>query len=114
MSDNHVTPDPGPGAPNRSPSFIARVWGSIREFFQGMDRSHREKLTQLTAFEARELENIFVLLLFGSFTGMPAPPSFIAVELLPFLEHEMRVLNQRAENSSDALAELMGTLDADA
>jgi hypothetical protein len=79
-----------------------------------MSRSHREKVTALTAFEARELENMFVLLLLGSFAGMPSPPSFIAVELLPHLEHEIRVLNRRAESSTDALAEIMGSLDADA
>ena len=71
-------------------------------------------MTSLTAFEARELENMFVLLLLGSFAGMPSPPSFLAVELLPHLEHEIRVLNRRAESSTDALAEIMGSLDADA
>lgn len=99
---------------DRRPGPIRRLFATIRRGLAGLDAAHRERMTALTAYEARELENVFVLLLFGSFTGMPAPPSFIAVELLPFLEHEMRVLNRRAENASDALAELMGTLDADA
>ena len=67
----------------------------------------------LTNFEARELENLFVLLLMGAFTGLPAPPSFLSVELLPHLKHELGVLNRRAENASDALAELAGALDID-
>jgi hypothetical protein len=89
--------------------FFRLLWALIR----GIDQAHRERVVALTNYEARELENMFVLLLLGSFAGMPSPPSFIAVELLPFLEREIKVLNRRAENSSDALAEIMGTLDAD-
>ena len=93
---------------------IRKVWHLAKSLFEGIGQSHREKVTALTTYEARELENMFVLLLLGSFAGMPSPPSFIAVELLPHLEHEIRVLNRRAESSTDALAEIMGTIDADA
>ncbi|MFP4151949.1 MAG: hypothetical protein ACOC2V_04580 [Alkalispirochaeta sp.] len=86
----------------------------VRALVRGIDQGQRERVVALTNYEARELENMFVLLLLGSFAGMPSPPSFIAVELLPYLEREIKVLNRRAENSSDALAEIMGTLDADA
>jgi len=94
--------------------FIRRAWAAIRGIFGTLDSAHREKVVALTAYEARELENIFVLLLLGSFAGMPAPPTFISTELLPYLEHEIRVLNRRAEQSTDALAEIMGAIDADA
>lgn len=93
--------------------FVKRIWRMVRSVLVGMNQAQRERVVGLTAFEARELENMFVLMLLGSFAGMPSPPSFISVELLPFLEHEIRVLNRRAENASDALAEIMGSLDAD-
>ena len=83
----------------------------VRSIFATMGQTHREKVVALTAFEARELENMFVLLLMGAFTGLPAPPSFLSAELLPHLEHELKVLNRRAENASDALAELAGAMD---
>ncbi|MCG8480428.1 MAG: hypothetical protein MI724_15150 [Spirochaetales bacterium] len=102
------------GSPRRKPGPVRRIGAWVVSFFRGLDQVHREKMTSLTAFEARELENMFVLLLLGSFAGMPSPPSFLAVELLPHLEHEIRVLNRRAESSTDALAEIMGSLDADA
>lgn len=54
---------------------------------------------------------MFVLLLMGSFTGLPAPPSFISAELLPLMEHELKVANRRAENADDALAEIAGCFD---
>lgn len=63
--------------------------------------------------EVEELENIFALLMAGSFVGLPSPPTFIAVELLPFLETELDVLGRRAEDSCDMLAELCGMLGID-
>ncbi|MCK4543441.1 MAG: hypothetical protein KAU17_14515 [Spirochaetales bacterium] len=85
----------------------------IKHILSTIDTSHREQAAGLTEFEARELENIFVLLLMGSFTGIPAPPSFIAAELLPHLQHEIKVLKFRAENASDSLAEMAGLLGID-
>lgn len=78
-----------------------------------MDQSHRDKVTEMTAFEQKELENLFMLLLMGSFTGVPSPPSFIAAELLPHVEYEMKVLNERAKNGFDSLADLTSILDID-
>ncbi|MFP3959465.1 MAG: hypothetical protein ACLFUM_06940 [Spirochaetaceae bacterium] len=93
--------------------FFGRAWRLVRGFFSTMDQAHRDNAVELTEYEARELENIFVLVLMGSFMGMPSPPSSLSVELLPYMEHELRVLNRRAERSSDALAEVSALLDID-
>ena len=85
----------------------------LKAFFSTLDESQRKRVTDVTEFEIRELENLFILLMMGSFSGMPAPPSFISAELLPHLEHEIKVLNSRAVRSSDSFAEVMGVLDID-
>lgn len=85
----------------------------LTRLFTVLGTSHREQVVELTRHEARELENVFVLLLMGSLSGLPAPPSFLAVELLPYLEHELAVMNRRAEGAADTLAELAGCLDID-
>jgi hypothetical protein len=82
----------------------------LDKLIKGFGQSQRESLAALTCVELKELENIFTLLLLGSFAGFAAPPTFLSVELLPYLERELRVMNTRAENSSDMLAELFGTL----
>jgi hypothetical protein len=97
----------------RGKGFFRFFWGKALAFFSNFGASHREKAVELTRFEEKELENLFVLLLMGSFTGIPSPPSFIAAELLPHLEHEIKVLNARAKASSDAMAEIIGLLDID-
>ncbi|MBW2631556.1 MAG: hypothetical protein JRC90_07325 [Deltaproteobacteria bacterium] len=85
----------------------------LQRFFSRFHDSHRENAVALTIVEARELENIFALLLLGSFVGLPSPPTFLSVELLPFMESELRILNQRAEDAGDMLAEMCGTIGID-
>lgn len=92
-------------------NLVTRAYRFLKSFFSTMDEAHRNRAVGLTECEVRELENMFVLLLMGSFTGVPAPPSFISAELLPFLEHEIKVVNRRSENATDALAELSGCFD---
>jgi hypothetical protein len=65
-------------------NYFARAFRFLRAFFKGVDQAHRDKMVALTNYEARELENMFVLLLIGSFAGMPSPPSFLAVEFDAF------------------------------
>lgn len=89
------------------------VFEHIKHFVQGFSQAHREKVIGLTCMEQQELENVFALLLLGSFVGFPAPPTFLAVELLPFMEREMHILGQRAEDASDMLGQMMGTLGVD-
>jgi hypothetical protein len=85
----------------------------FRQILKGMDTVHRENAAALTIVEMEELENIFALLLLGSFVGFPAPPTFLAVELLPFMERELRILNQRAKDSDDMFAEMCGSIGID-
>jgi len=88
----------------------------LRQLYRSLttlDRVHRRQVLALTVVEMEELEHIFTLLLLGSFVGLPSPPSFLAVELLPFMERELAVLEKRAKDSGDMLAEMCGTLGMD-
>ncbi len=92
-------------------SFTAFTY--LRRILDGMQAAHRESAAALTIMEVEELENIFSLLLLGSFVGLPSPPTFVAVELLPFMEKELHILNRRAKDANDMLAEMCGTLGID-
>jgi hypothetical protein len=82
-------------------------------FLARFQNGRREQACALTIVEMTELENIFSLLLLGSFVGMPSPPTFLAVELLPLMEREFRILHRRAEDAGDMLAEMCGLLGID-
>ena len=68
----------------------------LRHVLSDFDATHRESVSALTVMEMEELEN-----------------TFLAVELLPHLERELQVLNQRAKDASDMFAEMCGTLGID-
>jgi hypothetical protein len=100
--------------------FLVRGWFMeskilrfCRQILSDMDTAGRESLVSLTCVELQELENIFALLVLGSFVGLPSPPSFLSVELLPFMEKDLELLHRRAEDSSDMLAEIIGVLGVD-
>ncbi len=89
------------------------ILNRLRDFLSAVSASHRERAVALTVMEADELENIFALLVIGAFVGLPSPPTFIAVELLPFLENELKILGRRAGDAGDMLAEMCGVLGID-
>ena len=91
----------------------ASIQDLIRRIIADAGTAHRAKAAALTVAEVIELRNIFALLILGAFVGMPSPPTFLAVELLPFMEKELKVLSMRAENACDMMAEMCGMLGID-
>lgn len=90
----------------KKPRFLEQ----LRLFFSDMQIVNRNKATEMLEFELIELRNIFALLLFGSFVGMPAPPVHITLQLLPFMERDIQLMLRRINVAHDALAEVVSTL----
>jgi len=82
----------------------------IAVFFKDLQIVNRNKATEMLTFEVMEMENIFTLLLFGSFTGMPSPPVHITLQLLPLMERELKLIFNRINVTHDGLAEVVSTL----
>jgi hypothetical protein len=91
----------------------ASVLEFLRQVMADVGSSHRASAAALTVAEVAELRNIFALLLLGAFVGLPSPPTFLAVELLPFMEKELKILDRRASDACDMLAEMCGMLGVD-
>ena len=82
----------------------------VRLFFKDLEIINGNKATEILEFELLELRNIFALLLFGSFVGMPAPPVHITLQLLPLMERDIQLMMRRINVAHDALAEVVSTL----
>jgi hypothetical protein len=89
---------------------LGKLW---EKFWETTIQVHRDKATGMLEFELNELENLFVVLIFGSFIGLPSPPAAMAMELLPYLEDELRVMVSRADLAQDPLGAVMGMLNVD-
>lgn len=62
---------------------------AIKEALSSMEKGFRMSSVSAIQFELQELENMFCLLLLASFAGIPCPPSFLSLDLLPHLEREL-------------------------
>ncbi|MCK4222643.1 MAG: hypothetical protein KAX25_07180 [Dehalococcoidia bacterium] len=83
---------------------LQSLWVFLKDFGRGL----RSKSTDYVAFELREMENIFSLLLVGSFVGIPSPPSNISIRVMPYVIREMYVMNRRAGDMDDISGEIFG------
>lgn len=81
---------------------------SIWQFLKDFERGIRSRSTDYVTYELRELENIFSLLLVGSFIGIPSPPSNISIKLMPYIVREMYVMGRRAGDMDDISGDIFG------
>jgi hypothetical protein len=86
---------------------------AARQALRVVLRVQRGKASGMLEFELKELENAFMLLLLGSLAGYPSPPPALAVELLPCLDAELRLMLARADLAQDPLGALLGMLEID-
>jgi hypothetical protein len=89
---------------------LKRLVRRLAAFFRDVQIINRNKATGLLEFELMEMENIFALLLFGSFTGMPSPPAHVTLQLLPLMQQELKLMYNRIGVARDALAEIVSVL----
>jgi len=89
---------------NMKKSFIDKFGEIIKGIFVG-------KSIEYVSVELRELENIFALIVLGSFIGLPSPPTTISLRLLPYLGRELVVMTRLSERIDDMLGEMAGLFD---
>ena len=88
-----------------------RIESRVKQWFEAISFFERGLATQVIEVELIQLENIFALLLFGCFVGLPAPPVLLILKLLPKMEKELVIMMNRVFTSKDPLGELFSTLD---
>jgi len=64
----------------------------LLEFHRGFELYYVEGIK----WEEEELENVFALLLFGDFIGLPHPPTPLSLRLLPHVTRELYVMTMKS------------------
>jgi len=62
-------------------------------------------------YEYGELENIFGLLVLGSFIGFPSPPMQITLDLMPEMEKHFRIMLNKVDTAESPLSDLLSAFD---
>jgi hypothetical protein len=65
------------------------------EVLEGASQEHRYK--ELMRREAGRAEDLFLLLCFGDFIGIPSPSPYFTFKLLPYVAQELPKLLSKAE-----------------
>ena len=68
----------------------------------------KAKSTEYIEIELRELENVFALIILGSFIGLPSPPTTISLRILPHMAKELITMTKISERIDDMLGEMAG------
>lgn len=77
---------------------------SLLRTLKGILSGIEERSIGVVEEELKEMEGAYALLLLGSFIGVPSPPSFVALSLLPLLERELVVALSRSRYIDDTAA----------
>jgi hypothetical protein len=62
------------------------------EFHKGFELYYMQGIK----WEEEELENIFALILFGDYIGLPHPPTELTYRLLPYVVRELYVMEEKS------------------
>jgi len=92
-------------------SFFKWLKGHIAETIEVGDRVARGKAVETIQTELGEMENVFSLLVLGSFVGIPSPPMQISLDLMPHMERELMTLLEEVDTATTPISRLFSTFD---
>jgi hypothetical protein len=91
-------------------NMLPRIKSEIMRFLKISDEVARGKVAEGIEHQLEELENIFGVLVLGSFIGMPSPPMQISLDLMPLMEKELILMLEKVDTAHAPLSELFSTL----
>ena len=87
-------------------SFLSRMIEMVVEIWKVGDKVGRSKAVEAIESEVEEMENIFGILVLGSFVGMPSPPMQISLDLMPYMEKELILMMQKVDTANEPISQL--------
>jgi hypothetical protein len=93
-----------------SEEFIKDILQKLKDVWNLYENSSKNKALELVEYELGELENIFGLLVLGSFIGLPSPPMNITLNLLPDMETHLLILLNKIDTAENPLSDLASIL----
>ena len=92
-------------------SILKRIRNKITEIWRSGDVMARGRAVETIENELEGMENIFGLLVLGSFVGLPSPPMQISLDLMPHMEKELILMMEKVDTASEPISKLFSTFD---
>jgi hypothetical protein len=83
----------------------------IVRFLKISDEISRNKAVETIECEVEEMDNIFGVLVLGSFVGLPSPPMQICLDLMPLMEKELILMLEKVDTANAPISQLFSVLD---
>jgi len=90
--------------------FLPFLKNKVIGFLKISDQVARYKAVETIEHEVEELENIFGVLVLGSFIGVPSPPMQISLDLMPFMEKELILMLEKVDTANAPISQLFSVL----
>lgn len=90
---------------------IIKIKKKSLAFLRYFDVASKSKAVNILEFELGELENIFALLVLGTFIGFPSPPMQITLDLLPEMEKHFIMMLNKVDTAESPISELLSAFD---
>jgi hypothetical protein len=87
------------------------IGGWIRKIWRHYNELSRYTAVETLEAELTEMENIFGLLVLGSFVGLPSPPMQITLDLMPEMEKHFLLMLQKVDTANAPISDLVSTFD---
>ena len=84
---------------------------SLVKIWRSYDQSTRSSIVDKLEYETGEMDNIFGLIVLGSFIGLPSPPMQITLDLLPEMEKHFVLMLNKVDTAESPLSDLFSNLD---
>ena len=90
---------------------MKKILGNLKNAFSLFAQGFKQASVEHIERELSEMENGFCLIIMSSLTGICAPPPFIGLSLLPYLEPELEIMLKKSKNLDDKLAQWSDLVD---
>lgn len=90
---------------------IDKIRDILKENWQLYEEATKSTAVESIEFELGEMENIFGLLVLGSFIGMPSPPMQISLDLLPEMEEHLKLMMNKVDMANEPLSNLFSVFE---
>ena len=89
---------------------LTLIRNKIVRFSKISSEVFRGQAVEAIESELEELENIFGVLVLGSFIGMPSPPMQISLDLMPCMEKELILMMEKVDTAHQPISQLFSVL----
>ena len=91
--------------------FTDKVKSKLVNGWNYYDSMAKNTMVDKIEFELGEMENMFGLIVLGSFIGMPSPPMNLTLDLLPEMEKHFLLMLNKVDTAESPLSDLLSAFD---